>query len=58
MHDIYLDHAATTYTDPRVLEAMLPYWSDVFANPSSFHTAGLRAKEAVSEARGTIAKNH
>lgn len=56
MKDIYLDHAATTYLDPRVLEAMLPYFSDVFANPSSFHSAGLRAKEALAEARQTIAR--
>lgn len=56
MNDIYLDHAATTYVDPRVLEAMTPYFSGVFANPSSFHTMGLRAKEAVIEARETIAK--
>ncbi len=53
---IYLDHAATTPLDSRVLEAMRPYFSDVFGNPSSFHTLGMRAKEAVSEARGTIAK--
>lgn len=53
---IYLDHAATTYVDPRVMQAMLPYFSDVFANPSSFHTPGMRAKEAVIEARGAIAK--
>jgi cysteine desulfurase len=57
MKDIYLDHAATTYVDPRVLEAMLPYFSDVFANPSSFHTPGMRAKEAMIEARASIAKN-
>ncbi len=55
MKDIYLDHAATTYVDPRVLEAMLPYFSDIYANPSSFHTPGLRSKEAVIEARTVIA---
>lgn len=55
LRDVYLDHAATTYVDPRVLEAMTPYFSGVFANPSSFHTPGLRAKEAVAEARSTIA---
>jgi cysteine desulfurase len=54
--DVYLDHAATTYVDPRVLDAMTPFMSGVFANPSSFHTPGLRAKEAVTEARSTIAK--
>ncbi|MFA5936039.1 MAG: aminotransferase class V-fold PLP-dependent enzyme [Patescibacteria group bacterium] len=56
MKDIYLDNAATTSLDPRVLAAMMPYFSDVSANPSSFHTPGLRAKEAVMEARGTIGK--
>ncbi len=56
MKDIYLDHAATTYVDPRVVEAMTPYFSGVFANPSSFHTPGMRAKEAVIESRATIAK--
>lgn len=52
---IYLDHAATTPLDPRVLEAMHPYLTEDFGNPSSFHTLGMRAKEAVSDARKTIA---
>lgn len=56
MNPIYLDHAATTYVDPRVMDAMRPFFSDVFANPSSFHTPGLHAKNAVIEARETIAK--
>lgn len=56
MKDIYLDHAATTYVDDRVMDAMRPYFSDVFANPSSFHMLGLKAKNAVSDARTTIAK--
>lgn len=56
MKAIYLDHAATTAMDPRVFEAMKPYFGVVAANPSSFHTPGLRAKEAVMEARTTIAK--
>lgn len=56
MKQIYLDHAATTPLDPRVLEAMHPFFSDVSANPSSFHTPGLRAKEAVTAARQSIAK--
>ncbi len=53
---IYLDHAATTPTDKAVLKAMQPYFSDVYGNPSSFHTLGMRAKEAVTEARIKIAK--
>lgn len=56
MKDIYFDHAATTYLDERVLAAMLPYFTEVYGNPSSFHMAGLQAKQAVSEARKTIAK--
>jgi cysteine desulfurase len=56
MKDVYLDHAATSYVDPRVLEAMLPYFSENFANPSSFHTPGMRAKNAVTESRLAIAK--
>lgn len=55
MKDIYLDHAATTYVDERVVTAMQPYFSEVYANPSSFHTPGLRAKEAVVKARSEIA---
>lgn len=56
MKEIYLDHAATTYIDERVLAAMQPYFSGTFANPSSFHTPGMRAKEAVTASRATIAK--
>ena len=57
MRDVYLDHAATTYLDPRVYDAMKPYFMDTFANPSSFHTPGLHAKQAVSAARQSIAKH-
>ena len=53
---IYLDHAATTYLDPRVKRAMEPFWDKEFGNPSSFHSPGKRAKEAVDEAREKIAK--
>lgn len=51
----YLDHSATTPTDPRVVEAMLPYWTTVFGNASSLHTAGKAAKNALNQARETIA---
>lgn len=52
---IYLDHAATTPLDSRVLETMHPYFAEEFGNPSSFHTLGMHAKDAVQEARAKIA---
>lgn len=55
MNEIYLDHAATTPMDPRVTRSMMPYFSDIAANPSSFHSAGLKAKNAVVDARKIIA---
>lgn len=48
---IYLDHAATTPLDPRVLEAMHPYWSEQFGNPSSLHRYGQAAAAALEDAR-------
>ena len=52
---IYLDHAATTPLDPRVLEAMLPYLTYEFGNPGSLHAYGRTAKEAVDRAREQVA---
>jgi len=52
---IYLDHAATTPVDGRVLAAMLPYFSDDYGNPSSSHTFGRRAEKAVEQARRDVA---
>lgn len=57
MRRIYLDHAAATPTDRKVLQAMRPYFDDTFANPSSFHSAGLRAREAVTKAREIISEH-
>ena len=53
---IYFDHAATTPVDPKVLEKMLPYFTDVFGNPNSQHVFGRESVKAVDEARDTIAK--
>src|SRR5689334_2101630 len=55
MDAIYLDHAATTPLDPRVLAAMLPYFSGEFGNPHSIHRWGRRAEHALETARATIA---
>ncbi len=55
MKMIYCDHAATTPVDPAVVEAMKPYFHDIYGNPSSIHTAGQEAKQAMEHARGTIA---
>lgn len=51
----YFDYAATTPVDARVLEAMLPYFSENFGNPSSVHRIGQRAESALETARETIA---
>ncbi len=52
---IYADNAATTQMSRVALDAMLPYMQTVFANPSSLHSPGQRAKEALTEARETVA---
>lgn len=56
MREIYLDHAAATPLDPRVKEAMDPYWDVIYANPSALHRAGRIAKEAIDGARMTLAR--
>ena len=52
---VYMDYAATTPVQPEVLEAMLPYFSERFGNPSSLYALAREAKEAVEEARGRVA---
>ncbi len=52
---IYLDNAATTRTAPEVVEAMLPYFSELYGNASTVYEFGGKSKEAVSRARETIA---
>jgi cysteine desulfurase len=53
---IYLDHAATTPIDPRVLEAMLPFLAENFGNPSSLYLRGRMALEAIERSRATISE--
>jgi cysteine desulfurase len=50
-HRIYLDHSATTPVDPRVVEAMAPYWSEDFGNSESSHAFGQAAANALERAR-------
>ena len=53
---IYLDYSATTPCKPEVVEAMLPYFTEHFGNPSSVHGFGRDNKNAITDARETIAK--
>ncbi|CAH0133234.1 Cysteine desulfurase IscS [Microbacterium oxydans] len=53
---LYLDHAATSPVRPEVLEAMRPYLTGVFGNPSSHHTAGEAAASALEDARARVAR--
>ncbi|MCR5415385.1 MAG: cysteine desulfurase NifS [Pseudobutyrivibrio sp.] len=53
---IYADNAATTPTSKKVVEAMLPYFTDVYGNPSSLYSVGQKAKEVLEESREKIAQ--
>lgn len=53
---VYLDYAATTPVDSRVLEVMLPYFNEHFGNPSSVHTFGQRAEAALEDSRESVAQ--
>ena len=53
---VYADNAATTKMSNVALQAMMPYFTDTYANPSSLHSAGQAAKEALEEARATVAR--
>lgn len=55
MKRIYLDHAATTPTHPEVVKAMLPFFTDIFGNPSSIYSYGQEARGSLEEAREGIA---
>lgn len=56
MKEIYLDNAATTKTDPKVVKAMVPYFITKYGNASSLHKLGTEAKNALEDSRKTIAK--
>jgi len=53
---IYMDHSATTAVDPRVVDAMAPYWTELYGNPSSVYGLGRRAASAVEDARARLAR--
>src|SRR3954451_13006768 len=53
---VYLDNAATTPVDPRVFDAMRPYWEQQWGNPSSVYGVGRRARRAVDDARDRLAQ--
>lgn len=53
---VYLDYAATTPVDPRVLEAMMPFFNEDFGNPSSIHLWGQQAESAVEQSRELVAQ--
>lgn len=55
MRPVYLDNNATTRVDPAVVDAMLPYFTEQFGNPSSSHAFGARVGDAVKEARAKLA---
>ena len=52
---VYADNAATTAVSTQVLEAMLPYYKEVYGNPSSLYAAGQKAKAALDQARADVA---
>src|SRR2546426_12327853 len=53
---IYFDNAATTSLDPQVLEAMMPYLTEKFGNPSSIYSYGRESRLAIENARKTVAR--
>ncbi len=52
---IYMDHAATTPVDERVVEAMLPYFTEKYGNPSSLYSLAQEARKVMEDARAKIA---
>ena len=56
MNRIYFDNAATTALDPDVLEAMMPYLTEKFGNPSSIYSYGRESRLAIENARKSVAR--
>src|ERR687890_349631 len=56
MNRIYFDNAATTFLDPEVLDAMMPYLTEKFGNPSSIYSYGRESRLAIENSRKTVAK--
>ena len=56
MRQVYLDYSATTPVKEEVVREMLPYYTEVYGNPSSLYTAGLEAKAGLDKARSRVAK--
>lgn len=56
MDRIYMDNAATTMLKPQILSEMLPYFSEIYGNPSSIHSHGREAKKGIDKARAQVAK--
>ncbi|MDW8185710.1 MAG: aminotransferase class V-fold PLP-dependent enzyme, partial [Anaerolineae bacterium] len=52
---VYIDHSATTPVDPRVVEAMRPYFTEIYGNSASIHRFGRAAAKALEESRRTVA---
>ncbi|MDG3043243.1 aminotransferase class V-fold PLP-dependent enzyme [Bacillus sp. B6(2022)] len=58
MERIYLDHAATTPMDQRIVDKMMPYFTEIFGNPSSIHSYGREARKWLDEARKSLQENY
>ena len=55
---VYLDNAATTKVRPEVVEAMLPYFTEIYGNASAVYDFGQKCKQAIEDARETIGSVH